>query len=268
MEIAEEIVLPTALQNTWHTQGFYGSVSFNVKAFYQSYMGWFDGNPAHLWEHPPVQAAQRYVSCMGGVDEVVRKAEEFAHDGDLRFAATLLSHAVFANSKHIGAQQALAAVFDGLGQGAENGPWRNFYLTGALELRTGPREVLFDFENLGMMRALSVEQLLDSLAIRLDGPRAQTESFTIDLHMTDLKERHWMSLSNGFLVHRQMLSSEASIESEDASFGCELTHPQLLQLLRKQSVPEGVKQWGESAVFGKLFSYLETPDRAFHIVMP
>ena len=42
----------------WHCRGYYGSVSHNVKAVYQRYMGWFDGNPAHLWEHPPVESAR------------------------------------------------------------------------------------------------------------------------------------------------------------------------------------------------------------------
>ena len=54
-EIAEEIELPPSLAAEWHCREYYGSVSHNVKAIYQRYMGWFDGNPAHLWEHPPVE---------------------------------------------------------------------------------------------------------------------------------------------------------------------------------------------------------------------
>ena len=50
-EIAEEIVLPPALESAWSTRGYYGSVSHNVKAIYQRYLGWCDGNPVHLWEH-------------------------------------------------------------------------------------------------------------------------------------------------------------------------------------------------------------------------
>ena len=46
--IAEEIVLPPALENAWSTRGYYGSVSHNVKAIYQRYLGWYDGNPVHL----------------------------------------------------------------------------------------------------------------------------------------------------------------------------------------------------------------------------
>ena len=67
-EIAEEIVLPPALEQTWSSRGYYGSVSHNVKAIYQRYLGWFDGNPAHLWEHTPVEKAKRYVDVIGGAD--------------------------------------------------------------------------------------------------------------------------------------------------------------------------------------------------------
>ncbi|EAU31809.1 hypothetical protein ATEG_07547 [Aspergillus terreus NIH2624] len=59
IEIAEVLTLPPALQTAWHTQGFYGSISHNVKGIYQRYMGWFDGNPAHLWEYPSVENARR-----------------------------------------------------------------------------------------------------------------------------------------------------------------------------------------------------------------
>ena len=95
-EIAEMIEMPPALDAAWHTHGYYGSVSHNVKAIYQRYLGWYDGNPAHLWQHPP-EAAARYVQIIGGIDATVARAQEFADAGDLRFAAELASHAVFAD---------------------------------------------------------------------------------------------------------------------------------------------------------------------------
>ena len=102
LEIAELIQLPPALERAWHARGYYGSVSHNVKAIYQRYMGWFDGNPASLWKHPPQEAARRYVDCLGGVDAMVAKARQYVDAGDLRFAAELLSHAVFAEPGHDG----------------------------------------------------------------------------------------------------------------------------------------------------------------------
>src|SRR4051794_8054979 len=80
LEAAELIdgQLPPALDAAWHTHGYYGSVSHNVKAVYQAYLGWFDGHPASLWEHPPEDSATRYVEVMGGVAAVVDKAREYA----------------------------------------------------------------------------------------------------------------------------------------------------------------------------------------------
>ncbi len=75
-EIAEELELPPELASEWHCREFYGSLSHNVKAIYQRYMGWFDGNPAHLWEHPPQERSRRYVEFMGGADRALEQARE------------------------------------------------------------------------------------------------------------------------------------------------------------------------------------------------
>src|SRR3954465_14255839 len=96
-EIAELIEMPPALDAAWHTRGYYGSVSHNVKAIYQRYLGWYDGDPAHPWQHPPQAAPARPLEGIGGVDATGARAREFADSGDLRFAAELASHAVFAD---------------------------------------------------------------------------------------------------------------------------------------------------------------------------
>ena len=77
--------LPPELDRAWHARGYYGSVNHNVKAIYQRYLGWYDANPAHLWQHPPEAAGTRYVQAFGGVDATVAKAREFFDQGDLRF---------------------------------------------------------------------------------------------------------------------------------------------------------------------------------------
>jgi alkyl sulfatase BDS1-like metallo-beta-lactamase superfamily hydrolase len=260
IEIAESFVLPHALQKAWHAQGYYGTVSHNVKAIYQRYMGWYDGNPAHLWEHPPVEAGQRYVTCMGGVDAVVRNAQIYA-----RFAATLLSHAVFADPKHENAKRALALVFEQLGRGAENGPWRNCYLTGAAELRGEIYPATYGTSNEGMMGALSVDQLLVSLAIRINGPSAQSESFSIDLNITDQGQHHRLVMSNGALIHRQRSQNDM-----DAGLMCALTKKQLSGMLAKKRVPDlsSIEYVGDISLLERLLSLVTDPDPSFHIVTP
>jgi alkyl sulfatase BDS1-like metallo-beta-lactamase superfamily hydrolase len=44
-EIAEMIEMPPGLDAVWHARGYDGSVRHNVKAIYQRYLGWYDGNP-------------------------------------------------------------------------------------------------------------------------------------------------------------------------------------------------------------------------------
>jgi alkyl sulfatase BDS1-like metallo-beta-lactamase superfamily hydrolase len=235
IEIAEMIQMPPALQQAWHTYGYYGSVSHNVKAIYQRYLGWFDGNPAHLWEHPPVEAAKRYVDCIGGVAAVVAKAREYADAGDLRFAVELLNHTVFADPDQAAeAKSLLADVYERLGFGAESGTWRNFYLTGALELRRGLGASAAPVSSAGMAGALTIEQLFDSIAVRVNGPRAWDEALTIDWTFVDEKRSYRMALSNGALIHWPDPGPGY------ADLTLTLSKPQLLGLLAGQGI-DGVQ---------------------------
>ncbi|KAI9039214.1 alkyl/aryl-sulfatase [Aspergillus affinis] len=247
IEIAEKLTLPPALQKAWHTQGFYGSVSHNVKGIYQRYMGWFDGNPAHLWEHPPVENAKRYVDCMGGIDEVVRKADGYSQNGDLRFAATLLGHAIALDPGYEGSRKLLAAVFERLGFGAENTTWRNFYLSGARDLRAGNKGQTAPRAMHGFSPMQSVEQWLSVLSVRLDGSKAAEESFTIDIILKDLEQTWRVIISNGVLTYRrQSRQSENAVKSD---LIIRLDKSQLQNILNGASEKGKIEQEGDGSLF-------------------
>ncbi|NGO72825.1 alkyl/aryl-sulfatase [Streptomyces boncukensis] len=282
-EIAEELRLPPALERAWHGRGYYGSLSHNVKGVYQRYLGWFDGNAAHLWEHPPAQLARRYVEVAGGPEQALAKARAYVAAGDLRFAATLLNHLVFADPEDAGARGVLAEVYDRLGQGAENGPWRNFYLTAAHELRHGVSPVGHRIaEDLGspVVQALTTTMLLDTLAIRIDGPRAWDEDLTIDLALTDEQCRHRLTLRNGALTHRAVpLGHHARSAAGLTLF---LTRPRLLGVLARKGLDgspaddgggadytdDGVEYEGDPALLGRLFACVTDPDPSFPVITP
>ncbi|MDR6978318.1 alkyl sulfatase BDS1-like metallo-beta-lactamase superfamily hydrolase [Streptomyces sp. 3330] len=268
LEIAERMELPPAVARRWANRGYYGSVSHNVKAIYQRYMGWFDGNPAHLWEHPPVEQAKRFAADYGGVPALVAKGEEYAASGDLRFAATLLGHAVFAAPDSTAARQALAGVYEKLGYGAENGPWRNFYLMGAQELRGTIAHTALKTTNPEMAMALTVDMLIDSLAIRIDGPRAWDRTLTMTWNLTD-EDRTWhLLLSNGALTCRSAeTASEAGAAVTTADLTLTMTKPQLLGVLAGSGL-DGVQVEGDPQVFATLVGLLDTPDPDFAIVTP
>ena len=214
-EIAETFTLPPGLEQAWNTRGYYGSLSHNVKAVYQRYMGWFDGNPSQLWLHPPVARAQRYVALLGGTAAVTSAAQAAFNEGDFRWAAELLNHAVFAspsspnNDNNDAARALLADTYEQLGYGAENGPWRNFYLSGAKELRDGGKTfgTPTPTGSTDIVAQLTPEMVFDALAVQVDGPRAAGEDTRVDVVVTDLEgdkggeRRYRVWLSNGALVY-------------------------------------------------------------------
>ena len=262
IEIAEMMELPPALDAAWHTHGYYGSVSHNVKAIYQRYLGWFDGNPANLWRHPPEAAGSRYVAAFGGADVVIGKARGFIDDGDLRFAAELLNHVIFADEANAEAKQLLAGVYDTLGWGAENGTWRNFYLQGAAELRNGIRPLPIQLAAPDVVSALSVSQLIDSVAIRVNGPRAWDAHITIDWVFTDLGHTLRTELTNGVLIQ-----NEDPVPG-DVDLTVTLTKPQLLAFLGGVVDAGGLATAGDASVLDRLRSYLDAPAGSFPIVTP
>ncbi len=266
-EIAERITLPPALERAWHTHGYYGSVSHNVKAVYQRYMGWFDGNPAHLWQHPPEEAAIRYVRFMGGADATVAKARASYDEGDFRWAAEVLSHVVFAEPNHAAARELLADTFEQLGYGAENGTWRCFYLSGAHELRHGKFGTPATTASPDLLMQLTPAQLFDSLAIRVDAPRCWDERLSLDVVLTDTGERYRLRLANGVLTYT------TAAQSTPADLTLRMKAATLLPVVGSGASVEtlavlGVESEGDTSALERLVAALEDPDPDFAIVTP
>jgi alkyl sulfatase BDS1-like metallo-beta-lactamase superfamily hydrolase len=74
---------------------------------------------------------------MGGSTKVIKEAQILADQGSYRIAATLLNKIVLSDKENKAAKELLGKTYEQLGFPAESGPWRNLYLTGALELRRG-----------------------------------------------------------------------------------------------------------------------------------
>ena len=201
-EIAEMLEMPPALVAAWHTHGYYGSVSHNLKAVYQRYMGWYDANPANLWGHPPVEAAKRYVEAMGGIDAAVATARKAYDEGDYRWVVEVCKHIVFTDETCVAARTLEADALEQLAFGCENGTWRNAFLSGAHELRHGNFGTPTVAAAQDLIAALSVDQVLDTIAIRIDGPKAWDLHVVLSLVMTDSGETHVAELRNGVMHHR------------------------------------------------------------------
>lgn len=201
-EISEMLRLPSSLDRLWHTRGYYGHLRHNVKAIYQYYFGWYDANPANLDSLPPVELGKKMIEYMGGIDAVIAKSRRDFENGEFRFVAQIMSHAVFADPMHIEARELLADTFEQIGYSAECGTWRNAYLFGAYELRHERQQPPARTPvNPVVLSSLGTSQLFDFMAVRLNGEKADKIHFKIDWIFTDNEEIFAMNIENSALTY-------------------------------------------------------------------
>ena len=205
MEIAETLTaLPPGLDRKWYARGYYGSLSHCVRAVYQRYLGFYDGNPAHLNPHQPVDAGRRYVEAIGGAEALLGKARQAFAEGDYRWVAELVNHLVFADPGNKAARELAADALEQLGYQCENGTWRSIYLTGAYELRHG----VFKGGDLttvspDTIQAMSVDLYFDYLGIRIDGDKAAAlPEMVLNWRFTDIGEDYAVTVRNAALTYR------------------------------------------------------------------
>lgn len=190
IEIGEQVKLPNTLSQLFPNRGYYGTLNHNVKATYQRYIGWFDGNPANLHSLPPTEAGKKYVQFMGGPANVLKMAKASYDMGEYRWVGMVLNHLVFAEPDNMPARHLLADAYEQMGYQAESGPWRNFYLTGARELRDTARLRLFAKKNnpepnRDDLDNMDASEYFQYLAIHLNGLKVEGKEFTFNLIMEE-----------------------------------------------------------------------------------
>lgn len=203
-EIAEELDLPPSLAGSFANRGYYGTTSHNSRAVYQRYFGFYDGNPANLNPLPPAEEASRFVAAMGGAENVLAEGQRAFDAGDYRWGARVLNHMVFADPGNAQARALLAATYDQLGYQSESGPWRDAYLTAALELRTGKPSATVDISDAGdILGRIPISGFLDAMAVRIVADKVDGDDLVFNFVFTDLDETYVVEISNSALKHRR-----------------------------------------------------------------
>ena len=261
--------MPEALRKNFPNRGYYGTLKHNAKAVYQMYFGWYDGNPANLDPLPPTEAAVRYVDMMGGADEILSRAREDFDNGDYRWVAELLNHLVFAEPDNKAAKELLAKTYDQMGYLAESGPWRDVYLTGALELRQGTPETGISIANaIDLIDKTPVDQFFELMGVMLNGPEADGETFTLNIEFTDLGKVYVLELENAVLHQRE----GSPVANADATV--RITHPLFVKMLtgragvREILFSDDVSVEGSKLGLLQFFALLDRPNETFNIVTP
>jgi alkyl sulfatase BDS1-like metallo-beta-lactamase superfamily hydrolase len=269
LEVAQTVKLPDSLAMEWFNRGYYGTVNHNAKAVYQRYLGWFDANPAHLNPLPPEEAAKKYVEFMGGADAVLAKAQTAFDKGEYRWVAEVVNHVVFAEPENAKARGLAADALEQLGYQAESAIWRNFYLTGAAELRHGVRKGPAPSSNTpDLVRGLSLDEFFAYLGVRLNGPKADGRNLALNFRFTDTGQQYALVLRNS------VLNATAGMQTKGADATVTLTRALLDDVtLRRTTFDEKIKSGevkveGNPQKLGELFALLDTFDFWFNIVTP
>ena len=202
-EIAEAIDLPPGLAERWSVRGYYGTVNHNVKAVYQRYLSWYDGNPCNLHPLPPAPAARKFVEYMGGAPAVIARARADFDRGEYRWVAQVMKEVVYAEPDNKEARELCADALEQMGYQAESATWRNAFLYGAQELRHGvfqiPARATMGADTLA---GLATDVFFDLMAIRLDAARAAGQSMVLNWQFTDRAEKLVLTLKHSTLTHR------------------------------------------------------------------
>ena len=188
--------------------------------------------------------------------------------GDYRWVAELVNHLVFADPANTEARELQADALEQMGYQAESGPWRAFYLTGAMELRY-PRPPMVTPRQgaAGQIRNLPADELLDSLSVRLNGDRCGARAFAFDVSFSDTGERFAVTVENAVLHHRRVAAGSGGLPVT-------LTRAALVGLVLRetsldQALEAGSLQVGEGlAAFGDFIDLLDQFDFWFELIAP
>jgi alkyl sulfatase BDS1-like metallo-beta-lactamase superfamily hydrolase len=269
-EIAEALAVPPGLENEWSARGYYGTLSHDSKSVYQRYIGWYDGNPATLNRLPRVEEAKKYLEYMGGSTAVIARARDDFKAGRYRWVAEVMDQVVFAEPSNKEARSLAADAFEQLGYLAESATWRNAYLLGAQELRSGVRGGARSVPGIGadVLRAMPISQVFDYLGTRIDGPRAGRANIVINWRFTDTRESLASTLEHG------ALTSIAGKTAPNAATTVTTTRPVFESVILERRTLADAMEHGEITTIGDakavsdLFALLVDFETGFPVVEP
>lgn len=262
-EVAAMLTLPEKLEKVWYTRPYYGTLAHNAKAVYQKYLGWYDANPVNLNPLPPSDTSKKLVEYLGSTDAVLRKARKDFEKGDYQWVAQITKELVFADPSNQKARNLCADALEQLGYQAESGAWRNAYLMGAAELRKGNLSGLARTANgLGSaMKEMTVDMLLDYISILTDANAAQNDDVTLNLIVTDVNEKFYVTRKNGILL------SYSGENRPDAQATVTCKRLQLLALMQGQQAGQ-VQVSGDATALKRLLAYASKFEKTFNVIEP
>ena len=268
-ELADQTAEAPVQGSDFGTRGYYGTLNHDMKATYQRYFGWWDGNPANFNPLPPEQSAPKYVALAGGADKLLAAGRDAIRAGDYRWAAELLNKLVFAEPGNKDARAALASAYDQMGYQAESGAWRNYYLAAAASLRGNAVESISgNGQSRSFVSAIPTGVFFDALATRFDAAKGAALKGTFQFILPDSKEAVAVVVGGGVEFPRYGVTDAAPTATitidrntlDDVMLG-QAQFPALMQ-------SGAIRIDGDRMAFLSWFALHPPQDPRFNIVVP
>jgi alkyl sulfatase BDS1-like metallo-beta-lactamase superfamily hydrolase len=139
---------------------------------------------------------------MGGSEKILAKGKQLFEQGKYREAMEIVNKLVYGEPNNTTAKDLLADIFEQIGYQKESPSVRNSFLGAAYELRNGiPGGASPKSSGPDMIKAMTTELWLNSLAISMDSKKADGMRFVINLITPDNNEKFVVEMSNSALTN-------------------------------------------------------------------
>lgn len=262
-----ENIVPQSQLDTWHTNGYHGSYSHNARAVVNLYLGYHDMNPVNT---NPLQSMDKscvYVNA-AGADGLFNAGKSHFDKGEYQEASQLFNDLVQCSPNNIEYRFALAESFEQQGYQSETMAWRNSYLQGAAELRTGEIQPSIKLASPDVIANTPTGMFLDFVAVSLNAPKAEAAglNFNFGVNHPDLGETYYGEVSNANMTNIEV-TELPNVDFELIINKADFTKVVLGEITLEsliESGQAGVK--GNSALLGQLTETLDTFDGLFEIL--
>lgn len=262
-----EKIVPQSQLKTWHTNGYHGSYSHNARAVVNLYLGYHDMNPVNT---NPLQTKDK--SCVyveaAGADTLYKAGKAHYSKGEYQEASQLFNDLVQCLPDNINYRFALADSFEQQGYQSETMAWRNSYLQGAVELRTGKVQPSIKLASADVIANTPTGMFLDFLAVRLNAEKAEQAGldFSFGVYHPDINELYFGEVSNSNMANiavDKMPETDVSLVISKN----EMTELVLGKVSLEQLVKAGkVKINGDVGLITQLTQVLDDFDGMFEIL--
>ncbi|WP_163391889.1 alkyl/aryl-sulfatase [Enterovibrio norvegicus] len=262
-----EKIVPQSQIDTWHTNGYHGSYSHNARAVVNLYLGYHDMNPVNT---NPLQTQDK--SCVyveaAGADALYNAGMTHFNAGEYQEASQLFNDLVQCEPSNIDYRFALADSFEQQGYQSETMAWRNSYLQGAAELRTGEIQPSIKLASPDVIANTPTGMFLDFIAVSLNAPKAEAAGldFNFGVYHPDLDERFYGEVSNANMANIEV------DEMPDVDFELIIHKTDFTKVVLGETSLESLLKSGQAGVKGdvellsKLAGTLDDFDGLFEIL--